>query len=137
MISIEEIKKKVARIAKIIDAPISELLTFGISRDDGTPCVQISQDMYYYIVRDRNAITLKKQTNDVNELLYWAFTGITSEMAETYAISHPNINGFSRKVKFSRQIQLLDQIDKQWSAKREQEINELLSQYPYTDSENG
>lgn len=131
MVSLEEIQQIVEKNAKIINAPTSKILTFGISRDDGTPCIQNSQDKYYYICKDRNTITFQKQTDDINELLYWVFCGITSEMAETYAINHPIKNRFSRKVKFSHQLWLLDQINKNWSTKREKEINEILIQYPY------
>lgn len=133
MMCLEGIQKMVSEIAKKINAPISEVLTFGISRDDGTPCVQIEGENYYYIARDRDVLTIQKQTDDIDELLYWVFCGITSEMAEEYAVKHPVNQRFSRKVKFTRQLDLLEQINMVWARKREQEIKEILHQYPYVD----
>lgn len=134
MILLNEIKESVILLAKKINAPITEILTFGICRDDGTPCVQISQDSYYYIARDRNTITFQKRTNNLDELLYWIFCGITSEMAYTYAINNLDGNSYSRKGKFSKQIELLEEIDKKWSEKRKKEIQELISKYPDKDN---
>jgi len=133
MITLEEIQQLVSKIAEVIDAPISKNLTFGISRDDGTPCIQIGQDSYYYVARDRNTIAFQKQTRDLDELMYWVFCGVTSEMAYDYALEHPINHVFSRRLKFSYQLKLLDRINKDWSRKRCQEIEEILLNYPYKD----
>ena len=136
MISILEVQDIVCRLAKKINAPVLDILTFEISRDDGTPCVQVNQKMFYYSARDRNVTTYQNQTEDVNELLYWIFRYITNVMAETYAVKHPINRNFSRRVKFSKQIHLLKQIDEDWAKKRENEIQELLVLHPYNENEN-
>jgi hypothetical protein len=134
MKSLEEIESMVSEIAEKINAPISQTLTFGISRDDGTPCVQIERDIYYYIARDRNVISFQKQTRDINELLFWIFYYITSVMANKYELHNRKQGTDHRRISFSYQIELLEKIDSEWARKGRKEIEDILIQFPFDDT---
>lgn len=133
MISLIDLKKKVFEIAKEIDAPISEVLTFGISRDDGTPCVQIEREAYYYLARDRNTVTFQKQTYDIDELAFWIFSDVTFDMAVRYEVKNRKKNIDPRRTIFSYQLKLLEKINSEWVKKQREEIDEILINSPYID----
>lgn len=131
--SLEEIQKIVYGLAEKIAAPISKVLTFGISLDDGTPCIQFEGGMFYYFARDRNAIAFRKETRDIDLLLYWVFSDITFDMAVRYEVKNRKENADPRRLIFSYQIELLQQIDPEWAKKEREAIDEILERSPYID----
>lgn len=133
MVSLNEIKILINEMSKKINAPISELLTFGITRDDGTPCVQIEGEIYYYVARDRSVTTLQKQTHDVNELLFWVFNDVTFHMATKYEVRNREKGVDPRRQIFSYQLGLLEKLDPSWVKKEEEIIEKILLDSPYMD----
>jgi hypothetical protein len=127
------IKREIEEIARVIDAPIHELLTFNISRDDGTPCIQIERDIIYYFARDRAVVCMHKQTTNRMDLYYWVFQDVTSAMSSKFAVRNAKTPTNFRRVLFEHQLELLGKINPIWASKRQQEIDEILESYPYND----
>ena len=133
MISLEETRKMIIDIAKENDIPIFEFLTFVISRDDGTPCIQIEGNTYYYLARDRSTNTFEKRIQEINELMYWVFCDITFEMAKRYELKNRQKDFDHRRLLFSYQLKLLDRMDTEWARIRREVINNTLVRNPYID----
>lgn len=127
------IKRDIEEIARVIDAPIHELLTFNISRYDGTPCIQIERDIIYYFARDRAAVCMNKQTTNRMELYYWVFEDVTFSMSSKFEVKNRKENSDPRRLIFGHQIELLSKINPIWASKCQQEIDEILKNYPYSD----
>lgn len=130
MESLIEIKQKVEKIASQIEVNVNLLPHFGISERDGTPHIEVDESNYFYLVYDRNVKSVNKKTQDANELLYWIFSDITFNMGVSYELENrkPDVN--HRKVIFSRQLELLEQINSDWKKRRENEIAEILNKNP-------
>lgn len=127
------IKRDIEEIARVIDAPIHELLTFNISRDDGTPCIQIERDIIYYFAMDRGAVCMHKQTTDRMDLYYWVFKDVTHSMSLKYELRNRKDKSDFRRVLFEHQLELLGKINPVWATKLQKEIDEILENYPYND----
>src|SRR5688572_24688399 len=133
MMMLQDIKKQVNQLAKQIDAPLNFLPIFGTLKRDGTPHIEIGTEAYYYIAYDRNITSTNRQTLDIQELLYWIFQDITSQMGYSYELRHRNPKVESRRLAFRHQLELLEKLNLQWKEKREREIEEILHKHPYRD----
>jgi len=127
------IKRDIEEIARVIDAPIYELLTFNISRDDGTPCIQIERGIIYYFARDRGAVCMHKQTTDRMDLYYWVFEDVTFSMSSKFEVKNRKDKSDSRRALFTHQLELLGKINPVWARKCQQEIDDILESSPYND----
>ena len=134
MFSLIEIKQKIEQLAIQIDASANQMLpTYGTSKDDGTPYIEVEYSNYFYLAYDRDTKSINRKTQDIDELLYWVFAGVTFNMASSYASAHrdPSIN--YRRIMFSHQLELLEKLNPLWRKRREKEIDEILKGSPYSD----
>lgn len=131
--TLEDIKVQVEQLAKLINAPKDMLPTYGTSRRDGTPHVEIVEEIYYYIAYDRDTTSMNRKTYELQELLYWIFENLTSLMGYAYGRIHRKPKVDSRRLAFSHQLELLEKLNLEWKEKRQQEIEEILRSHPYRD----
>src|SRR5690349_5872192 len=97
---------------------------------DGTPHVEIVNDDYHFVASERGTEFDRRSTNDPSELLYWIFSGITHSMASSYEVTH-RVRGQSfRRLMFSKQLELLQELNPEWAAKRKKEIDAILLKHP-------
>jgi hypothetical protein len=133
VITLQELQTQVEELSQKIDAPVKFFPTFGMSRHDGTPHVEIVRNTYYYLAYDRDAVCVNRQTTRLPRLLYWIFEGITFQMGLAYKraqrVQEPN-----NKVAIQHQLELLEILHVQWRELREREIAEALGRQSYLDS---
>lgn len=133
MITLQELQTQVEELAKKIEAPAKYFPTFGNSRNDGTPNIEISGNTYYYEAYDRDAVCLHRRTTRLPRLLYWIFENITHQMGFAYEAAHRDPRIPLRKLAFQNQLELLETLRQQWRELREREIAEILERHPYQD----
>lgn len=131
MITLQELQSQVEEIAKKIDAPAKFFPTFGMSKNDGTPNIEISGNTYYYEAHDRDAVCVHRRTTRLPRLLYWIFENITHQMGFAYESAYRNPSVPLRKLAFQHQLELLETLQYQWRELREREIAEILDRHPY------
>ena len=134
MFSLREIEQQVEELARKIDAPLEGGPTYGTSKDEGTPYVEIYNSNYCFLARERDTTTLDQRTQDIDELLYWVFEYITHKMASSYAVVHRVSIYHHRRVMFSRQLDLLEELNPLWRKRREKEIDNILRLSPDRES---
>jgi hypothetical protein len=133
MLKLDEIKKNVEILASQINAPANQMPTYHLSRDDGTPHIEVDAKNYYYIALERDRKIKNQQTDDVDELLYWVLRDITFNMATSYELAHREPKSDPRKGIFSYQLDLLEKLNPLWKERRRREITEILKDHPYRD----
>jgi len=133
LFTLRAVKNQVNRLAKQINASKNVLPTFGTSKHDGTPHIEIDGEKYRYVVYDRGSIVRSWQTLDIQELLYWIFQDVTSQMGNSYELAHRNPNVDSRKLAFHHRLELLEKLNLEWKEKEQQKIKEILRSHPYSD----
>jgi hypothetical protein len=121
MASLDEIKIIVNELGNRIGAPLDSLLTFGNSRNDGTPEVSVDNNQYYYVARDRDAVCTNRKTSDLDELLYWIFNDITLFMASAYVRKFCGPKDNPSRMRFTHQLVLLEVLNIKWKERCEKE----------------
>ena len=131
--SISTIRKKVREYGKKINAP-SRLLTVPTTSDGfGTPYVEIDNTGYNYVVSERGTEFERRQTNDINKLLYWIFKSIVFIMASDYELDHRKPHEDFRRQLFAKTIELMEKLDSNFLRWEKEEIEKILKENPYED----
>jgi hypothetical protein len=133
MITIQDVYTQVNELARQIGAAAAFLPTFGTSDLSGKPYIVIKGETFYYLAWDRGAVTLNRQTDDLQELLYWIFADITYQMGVAYEAEHRVPDLDPRRLAFKKQLDLLDGLQPSWKALRQEEIRDILVKHPYRD----
>lgn len=133
MNSICDVRKKVAELGQLIDAPQNKLYVFDVEGSDGRYHLEIHNDEYHYISTERGQELDKLVTKSFDELLYKIFNHITSSMAFSYERDNRVLNKDCRRIAFAKKIELMSKINEQWGIKIEQEIAKTLQNSPYDD----
>lgn len=132
--SIEFIQQKVWDMGNIIHAPKSISTLFSVSPQNGRPHIEINRDEFILVFEERGCVFAKKKTRDINVLMYWIFEGITSQMAQEYELQHRDLQRDPRRVIFSKQLELMEQLSPDWHRWLKAEIESILKESPYSDS---
>jgi hypothetical protein len=131
LVTLQELEEQVGKLAKQINASIKESPTFGTSKRDGTPHIEINGDIFYYMAYDRSTITMNRKTHELQELLYWIFRDITTRMGFSYELDHRDPKADFRRVAFNHQLELLEKLNTEWKEIRKREIEQILEAHPY------
>jgi hypothetical protein len=130
---IDSIRKIVYELGEKINAPLSLLSLPDQARGDGTPHVELKNNKYHYVSSERGTEFSRDETSDLDELLYWIFSNITSSMAYSFELSHRKSNQDSRRLAFAKRLELLETINPEWAGREAKEIEKVLSTNPYDD----
>lgn len=113
-ITFDEIRKEVERYAKIIEAPLNLLPTYGVSRDLAHPYIDIIGQDLYFLAKERGKEVLRERASDLHDLMFKVFKSITFHMALNYELQHRVEGQDFRIIFFAEQERLLGILDQQW-----------------------
>lgn len=129
----EEIKAEIKKRADLIGASEDLFPTFGIPRQDATPCIQINKKGYHLVIVERGKEFERKTTKDIDELLFLVFEDITFSIASKFELHNRIENEDSRRQLFNKQLELLSKISKEWFEREKEKQEELLERFPFSD----
>lgn len=132
LLSLADIQSRIEDLARRIDAPPGDLPTFGRSEDGGRPHIEVGSE-YRYVVVERGSEQSRASTKDLDELLYWVFLDVTSNMAGRVELRNRRHGEDFRRQRFRLQIQLLNVLSPAWAAKDEARLAEILRNHPFRD----
>jgi hypothetical protein len=125
--TMDTIRKQVDQRAALIGAPSDYLPTYGRSEQTGRPHIEVSRDgPMEYVVAERGSEFERRTTVRRDDLLYWIFQSVTFSMASKYEVQHRNPDEDFRKQLFTKQFELLDQLDPAWTERLKRELGSLL-----------
>jgi hypothetical protein len=128
--SLRHLQAEYRRICDALGTPRSLATT---PTHDGSAHAEVVGNEYHYVVTERGSEFERRKTNDKNELLYWFVADVTHALAGYFELTH-RIKGQSfRRLLFQKQIELLEQVNPAWAARRKAEITEILAKHPYDD----
>jgi hypothetical protein len=133
MMTLQEIKAEVERLAARIEAPGNILPTYGHSDDGARPHIEIDSRGYHYVVVERGQELERLTTNDLDEHLYTIFEGITFSMACDYEKRHRIADQDPRRLLLHHQVELLSALFPRWGERESQRHEQILRQHPYDD----
>jgi hypothetical protein len=134
LLSLDEIKREVLRLASQIDASGGLLPTFGYSEDFAHPHIEVNEAGYHYVVIERGQEQERVTTTDLDELLYLIFKSVTFALAGSYELKHRAEGRDNRRLHFQKQLELMHILSPQWSDRKAAEQQKILQQYPYDDA---
>lgn len=132
-ISINEIQSMVDELGGRIGAPKRLLLIVHEPADDGTPYVKIGDNHFSYVSSERGYEIYNKSTNSLNELIYWIMDRVVRQMAVKYELDNRKEGLDTRRVYFSKYIQLLGEVNFEWAELATLSVDEILKSSPYSD----
>ncbi|KAA5531600.1 hypothetical protein F0460_16010 [Paenimyroides baculatum] len=84
-------------------------------------------------VRERGQIFEDKIAKDVDELLYWIFSGITFSMACDFELKNRIETQDCRRMIFEKQNELLKKLNDDWQEREIECQTNILKNYPIDD----
>jgi len=133
MVNLNDIKKYVLKESKKINAPKDIIPTFDNCIDFGHPNIEIDDNKYCFVIVERGQELERKSTDNLEDLYYWIFDSITTNMAFNYEFKNRNPGEDTRRLAFSKQLELLEIIDKKFVNRKNNEIKKILNENPYND----
>ena len=134
IIRYRHIRKKVKELAKKIDVPANLLPTYRFSAGDASPLIEIDkQGRLHYALIERGEELERRTTENLDELLYWIFSGIATSMAFKYELKNRIEDKDCRRIAFDKQIELLSILNENWSKIEYEEHLQILKNHPFDD----
>jgi hypothetical protein len=133
MTTLAEIEKLVRGLAAQIDAPEGTLPTFGYSEDGARPHVEIDSRGFHYVVVERGQEQSRLTTPVQDELLRIVFNSITFSLACSFELRNRIGARDSRRLMFSKQVELLAKLSPSWAAREVGDHIEILRKHPFDD----
>lgn len=128
-----KVQEKVYELGERIKAPRALLIVHDSAVDDGTPYVKFENGVFRYISSERGCELFDKVAPSLDILLYWIFDRVVSRLAMDYEL-YNRVNGQdSRRVYFSKRIELMKELDPRWGEMVSQNIEVILKSNPYAD----
>jgi hypothetical protein len=114
-------------------AGMRDIAIFSTPRGNGSPYIEAG-DAYHYVVEERGVELERRQTGNLDELLYWILADATFSAACSFELENRKPNEDSRRQLFARQEALLEQISPGWAQRKAAEHRVVLTQHPFDDS---
>ena len=131
--SIEDLKKNIFDLGGKISAPLSLVSFADRPTNSGRPHVEMKGGKYHYVITEKGEELDRRISDQKEDILYWIFKDITSELASEYEQKNRKGSVDFRRLKFSKQLQLMTDIDLAWGERFSKEIEGILKDYPYDD----
>lgn len=131
--SISTIRRKVKEYGKRINAS-NHLLSIHTTSDGfGTPYIEIDKNGYNYVINERGTEYERRQTRDIEKLLYWIFEQIVFIMANEYELENRKPSEDHRRQLFAKEMELMKRLDPKFTQWYKEKLDKILEDYPYND----
>lgn len=131
--SIRELQSMVEQLRAKIDAPKSLLTILCAPADDGAPYIEVHENSWSYVSSERGYEIYRKSTCSLDELLYWIMARAVQQMAVRYKLENRAGNRNTRRIYFSRIVQLLCEVRLEWAELAKTDIDKILQSSPCVD----
>jgi len=124
--SLATLQTWIEAIAEHIQAPTHLLPTYGRSEDFARPHLEVNAAGLHFVVVERGQEQMRRTTQELDELLYWVFEGVTSSMAWDYELQHRIPNQDHRILSFQYKVKLLSKLNADWAIPTQKFLDRIL-----------
>lgn len=131
---LDDIKTSIDILARKINAPHDLMPGYGHSTREDQAYIKVDEhgQLYYVVVESEGEY--EYPSPDINDLLYRVFRSIAFSMAEEFLANNKvNEKEDYRRQYFSKQLELLSVLNKDWRDRAEQEHQVILKFVPFDD----
>lgn len=132
LLTLRTVRRRITALAGRLGAGPDRLPTFGRSRRDGRPHVEVG-DSYCFVVCERGQLFERRCSTDLDQLLYWVFAEVTLAMAIEHELRHRRPGEDHRRQLFAKQVELLALLSPAWAERQAEEHRRLLEEHPFRD----
>jgi len=130
----DEVLVAIASVAKGLPGGRPRHLPDFENRDAGYPFVRIEGDVFVYLAHERGRETFRRESTDLDDLLWFVFHDVTREMARARGFARLRAPGKdSRRSWFPRWVDLMTGLRPEWGARTQAHVDAVLAQSPYRD----
>ena len=137
MKSIEYIQKEVALIGEALCGESKPAYLFSVASSpthSGAPHIEIAGDEYHFVVTERGSEFERRETKDVDDILYWLVEGDVGDLARSCELKNRVEAQDSRRLWFQKELELLNAVNRGWAKRKEAEQKQVLNEHPFRDS---
>jgi hypothetical protein len=125
----EEIQDRIYALGRKINAPMRLLRVLFTNPGEGRfVCMEDSR--FILIDMERGHEMSRRETDSLDELLYWLMDNVVSTMAFDYELKNRNEWQDCRKIAFQKEEELFGKLNPAWKEKVEKKINGILRWAP-------
>ncbi len=106
---------------------------FTEPQHDGSAHIEFAGTELRYIVTERGQVLESRSTYDPDELLFWLVEDLTWSSAASYEVSHRIPDEDSRRQLFSKHVELLKSVNREWAALVKARYDKLVERHPWND----
>ena len=92
---------------------------------DGSPHIEIDRGTYRYVVTERGGTLENRQTESLNEVLYWLTSDLIFSLAGHFELNHRVVGQDSRRIIFDRELYLFNRISPEWADRKRFELDAI------------
>lgn len=134
MLTQSEVEDAIQAVAARLSGVLSHQIPDGVNRDAGYPFVRIEGDVFLYLAYERGRETVRMETRDLDELLWFVFHNVTRQLAMTRVVAGlRDRRKDSRRRWFPRWVALMTELRPEWGLRTQSHIDDVLAQSPYHD----
>ena len=135
MNNLGKIKEKIEELALKINAPSRLLPGFGRQDFDSQYFIVVDpSEKMCYIRVERGKEFERRETFNMDELLFWVFDSVTFWMASEFGIEHARPDEDYRRVRFKKHEELMGLINLKWQGIIEERNKISLLVNPFDDN---
>ena len=137
-ISNEELERRILnQVHNFLPSVSTEGIIFEKGKDGSPEAIYVfHEDGLYHVVEwEKGSPKLVIKTKDERDVLYCVLDIIITREAMQFSYKNHVKGRDSRRLMFSKQLELFSQCDSDLFERGKKEINKILSEYPYRDSE--
>ena len=108
-------------------------VTFDVPKGDATPLIEFKDGKFHFVPSERG-VESERITGNAEEILYFLFKGITSQLATNFELRHRIAGQDPRIMIFAKQLELLTFLDPAWSALALPDQQKVRRRHPFTHS---
>lgn len=133
ILSKEKLSELLVTTLTVINGNPRDLPRINESNYDAWPFIEIESYGYYYVCYERDTEIFRTLTFDEEELLFLVFRDITNSMAWRWERNNRVAGQDSRRLSFTKKIELMTKIKPEFGTRIQKELDEILRDHPYND----
>jgi len=110
-----------------------ETVTFDSPIGDATPFIEMKNGQFNFLISERGE-EYKRIVGNADKIIFLLFEGITFSLASKFESNNRIYEQDSRRILFSKQIELLGLLSPEWASSEIENHQRILQQHPFDDS---
>ena len=128
------LRRRYARACRQLAAPAGRFPYRSQPAHDGSPHVEVSNDLYHYVVTERGTEFERRSTPDADQLLYWLLRDVAFNLACAFELEYRVAGKDPRRLLLSTILSSFGRFPPLWEERCAREIDHIPEEHPLDDN---